>query len=404
MEENAQEIKYYYNDVELTEKVAVAYYKQAHYFEKLENKLLGNFDATGKYTISNEILKELVAIKKIVDNNADNKIFASAKCGKYKLKFVVEFGDIDKGNSYASMKLIEEFSQIAGEKKTLIFSPVVYYKDAKNDYFKDKIYKIFNLNNKIEGEGQELNNEEFAKLIIKSMSIMENGFANVLKETKSKDKLYVENMLKIFEKSGKFGEFALRRYNFLLKEYAGMLNPKADNYYRILKQLIDKIMLEEEKNISKEVAILIQKLRNNYVASVDNIIEVVIKNPPHKVEEKPIKLKGTGGLSFKPSVYKSTSKSNPKPKYRTASEGDSYSNTSSSTQTSSNLNAQNGNDNSANMPNNWLKTIAQFEKEVKNLEIEGQTKKFVEMVDEAPVLQEEIQTVIQVEKTFDLSP
>ena len=287
--------KYVYFDVELTDSSVISYYKQAHYLQKLENKLLGDFNKDGKYSISEPVLKELVSLHKTVDKIDNDKIYASAKVNKFKFNFVVEMGDIDHETKFASLKINEEFSFLAGDKKTIITLPVVYYKDANNQYFKEKIYKLFNLFEKQEDEGKEFDNSELAKLIIKSLSVSDSVYKSFIKKSRAKDKLYVENMLKIFERSGKFGSFALRRYNALLKEYASVLNPKNENYYHLLKQIIDKIMMEEEKSVSKEVALLIQKLRTKYVKSVDNLIEVVIKNPPKKVEEKPIVLKGDGG-------------------------------------------------------------------------------------------------------------
>ena len=298
--------KYVYHDIELTDESVISYYKQSHYLQKLENKLLGDFDKNGKYKISEPVLKELANIHKVIEKTEDGKMTATAKVNKFKFNFEVVVGDIDHETKYASLKLIEEFCLFKGDKKTLICTPVVYYKDANNQYFDDKILKLFNLHKKDESEGKEFDNGELAKLIIKAMAVSDATLKSFIKQTRSKDKLYVLSMLKVFEVSGKFGEFALRRYNALLKEYASVLNPKDDNYYHILKQIIDKIMMEEEKSVSKETALLIQKLRAKYVKTIDNFIEVVIKNPPKKVVEKPIVLKGDGGTVHTGTAFKET--------------------------------------------------------------------------------------------------
>ncbi len=298
------EQKYVFWDTELTDKSAISYYAQAHLMQKYQNKLLGDFDKTGKYKISEDVLKELVAVKKYVDKKQDDKTFLSAVCGKYVLKFVMQVGQVDSKTKYASLKFLEENALVGCGEKVALISAVAYYKDVDDKYFDEKVGKVFNIQKKPEGDGKKFDNKDIAKKIFDTMSTCDKLFSQIVKFSKDKNKLYVKGMLRIFENSGKFGQFALRRYKVLVNQYAKNLDPKSDMFWFTLKQIIDQIMYEEEKKLSKEIAILLSKIRTKYVPSVEKTIEKA-KNPPKKVEEKPIKLKGTGGLVFKPQIYKS---------------------------------------------------------------------------------------------------
>jgi len=299
--------KYFFWDTELTDKSAVSYYAQAHLLQKYQNRLLGDFDKTGKYKISEDVLKELVAVKKYVDKKQDEKTFLSAVCGKYVLKFVMQIGQVDDKTKYASLKFLEENALVGCGEKVVVANALAYYKDVDDKYFDEKVCKVFNIRKQPEGDGKKFDNKDSAKKIFDTLSTCDKLFSQILKFSKDKNKLYVKGMLRIFENSGKFGQFALRRYKALVNQYAKNLDPKSDLFWFTLKQIIDQIMFEEEKKLSKEIAILLSKIRTKYVPSVEKTIEKA-KNPPKKVEEKPIKLKGTGGLVFKPQIYKSGGK------------------------------------------------------------------------------------------------
>ena len=300
--ENEQ--KYVFWDTELTGQSTISYYAQAHLMQKYQNKLLGDFDKTGNYKISDDVLKELVAVKKYVDKKQDDKTFLSAVCGKYVLKFVMQVGQVDNKTKYASLKFLEENALVGCGEKVTLTCAVAYYKDVDDKYFDEKTTKVFNIQKKPDGDGKKFDNKDIAKKIFDTMSICDKLFSQIVKFSKDKDKLYVKGMLRIFENSGKFGQFALRRYKALVNQYGKSLDPKSEIFWFTLKQIIDQIMFEEEKKLSKEIAILLSKLRTKYVPAVEKTIEKA-KNPPQKVEEKPIKLKGTGGLVFKPQLYKS---------------------------------------------------------------------------------------------------
>lgn len=306
MEEQAKKQEYIFGDTILSDKTAILYYHQARMWQKYQYKLVGDFDKqTGKYKISDDMLNELVATKKSVEKTQGDKKFLFAKCGKYVLRFVLKIGQVDPKTKYASLKFLEEYAFVEGGEKTQIATPVAYYKDVDDIYFEQKVNKVFNIQNKSESDdGKQMDNSEIAKKIFESMSLSEKLFSSILRLSKQKNKLYVTGMLKIFENSGKFGKFALRRYKALYDQYAKNLDPKSEKYWLVLKQIVDQIMLEEEKGLSKELSSTISKLRSKYLPSIDMVIDKA-KNPPKKVEEKPIKLKGSGGLFFKGEAYKS---------------------------------------------------------------------------------------------------
>lgn len=327
MEEKTTKKQYFFDGAEITNDATIAYCKQLRYVQKLQNSLLGEFDGEGKYVVANDMLKELCSLKKTIAKTEQDKIFLNAKCGKQNIAFVAEIGNIDAKTKYATLKLVENFCAIFGGEKTEMVSVVAYYKDENNIYFEQKVRKAFGIVTD-EGDGKEIDNQDIALLASKNFSNCKKHYDILVKQTKADDRLYVKRVLKLLGED-EFGQFALRRYAALLKQYEKLLDPKSDNYYHILKQILDEILLKEEKSISKQVALTLQSLQKEYVQSIDQVIEVAIKNPPKKVEEKPIKLKGTGGLVFKPTKIVSKPKAAEKPAYRTASDfGQNKTNTS----------------------------------------------------------------------------
>lgn len=302
-----------YLDYEVTDPDFVKYFRQENLFDALENGLLGSYDDKGVYSFPSEILKVLVSVAKLVEKKEGHLTYLKAPCGKVTLKFVLETGLIDLENAYATLKLIENKIETPFVKAGEIITPVAYYKDDNDSYFQYKINKIFNIITE-EDEGRIKENEQLANLILTKLSKDKTLYDYFLSESRLRDKVYVENVLKILEKDEKFGSYILRKYNAYLSDFAHLLNPEKKNYYRILKQIIDRVLLEEQKNMPEDIEQSLKRLRKVYVQANEKTVDYIVKGPQPKkqVKEQAVKLKGTGLPSFKYSASKPSKKSESK--------------------------------------------------------------------------------------------
>ncbi len=338
----AKTISYQYNDSIFTDLNNINYFKQARYFEVLENSLLGEYDNQGRYVISPAVMKELIMLKKTIENSTpatkgvgQNKlIYLKARCGDYYFRFVVELEQriekkentneqatdklIDKlknsekkdfdlkeiETSYATLKLIEEKSYIKGEKSVEIVTPIVNYKDDSDVYFMTKIKKLFNIaDDDNDSEGRNKANEELAQIILSKLDKNKSVFERLMIQTRINDKIYIDKILSVLTADQKFGAFVIRRFNALLREYGHLLDPNDPRYYHNQKLLLDKILFDERGNVPKEIESVISSLRKTNNTNFEQINEIVGKvqtATKGKSKEGEIKLPGANPPKFGP--------------------------------------------------------------------------------------------------------
>lgn len=306
MKNNTQDEILIYHGLEI-DSFQTNYFMQELNIEKLEFSLIGEFKSNGKYHIPENIISILVKLNKKIEKQEEQKLYLSAKCGKYIFNFIVDFGFLQQSEKYASLKLIEKNLDFFGELQEYV-SPLVYYRDDNDIYFMEKVKKLFNIiseNDDVEGKNKE--NEELALILIEKKDKNKKALDRYLLLSKNRDKIYVKNILKIFENSGEFGKFALKRYQKLLLEYHDKLNSKDISYYRNLRRLID-FVINNEKQQPKDFQTMIGKVRGLYAVNNEIIYNKSI-NPQKAPQEKAIKIaKDKGGGSKSSSGSKAKSK------------------------------------------------------------------------------------------------
>jgi hypothetical protein len=296
----------------ITEPLDISYYKNLQFEEIIENNLLGDFDNFGNYSISKDILIELVAAKKIIKESKDEKflLFAPVKEGFEKLTFTLQIEDGQNDKKVAILGLVETDNKWDGNKeffKTIIAK----YKDDDDIFFMDKVKKAFNIIDSEDG-GKTINNEEFLKIIIKKFK----GYKDLKsQDTKFEDaaQKYIDGILAILKNNpGKYSEFILRNYNVYIEEMKPLVgNPK---YYKQLRNKLEILLVETRKNFKEPVIDpLIDIVRKEYLESLKTIQKdaleekVVVAKPATK--EKPKEVKKEESSS---GAKKSASKSSPK--------------------------------------------------------------------------------------------
>ncbi len=292
----------------------IAFFSQELYLLKLENKLLGDYDSTGKYALPKEILKNLTDLKKTLVKKEQDDLYLKAESLNHEFRFVVKFVMPNKTQKVAQLFLIETLTSLmlAGKE---ISSLVSNYIDDNDAFFEEKYKKVFNIVPDSE-DGKKEENETIAKALLEKLKFENKVFVNFLLQSRLKDKIYVEKLLKSLAKDTT-GHIVLKKYEALLAKYGESLKPGDKNYYRRLKQILDEVLEEERKTLSNNLNLLIIRLRQSYVKASAPIVESLKTAVVEKQKQiaKEIKIgKGSGSLKF--SYYKGISekKSNSKPK------------------------------------------------------------------------------------------
>ena len=209
-----------------------------------ENLLAGKFDNVGGYKITEPIIRELIAVNKIVEESFDNRLILCSKNKndeKLSLKFSITFSN--KGEKRAcSLFLLEKIynnSVFATLKSTLLAT----YTDANDANFETKCKKVFNYKTKQEGDGQEYMNEELVRLLIAQKLSLMFSWKNLEIGLESECEKYLQELIALLKKSGKYGEFVLAR--FLKAKSALGLSEKniGKDYYKKLVDLMHKELL-----------------------------------------------------------------------------------------------------------------------------------------------------------------
>ena len=155
----------------LTDSINIAYYKILQLEQAVEDKLLGSFDKNGDYSISKDILQEFVVAKKYIKHSKDNQYILAAptKDGFNELLFALQI-ESENGIKTAIMRFVEVSASFNNE-KGIIRINVARYKDNDDIYFISKVKKIFNIVD--DSDGKEIDNEEFVKIVLKSLKSMQ---------------------------------------------------------------------------------------------------------------------------------------------------------------------------------------------------------------------------------------
>jgi len=144
--------KYLRKDIDggiISEKQEIDRYKLEQYIDVVDNLLLGNYNEFGHYEIEEEIVKELIDCRKVIEDNFENLLFLkseSAVNAFSNLHFVVRVTESEKPNfNKATLELLEPIYKAKGfienTQATLLKKVVL----ENNAIFKDEVYKAFNI-------------------------------------------------------------------------------------------------------------------------------------------------------------------------------------------------------------------------------------------------------------------
>lgn len=258
----------------LTDPVDISYYKVEQKEQIIENLLLGEFDSEGKYVIEKSFLKELVKVKKVIKEQFENKYILISKLGEFgELKFTVQIGEIEEGKKIAVLKFIE-ISINLNDEREILRTYVASYKDDNDQFFLEKVFKLFNIVKQEDYDGKEIDPEELL-LILRRFKTL---YALKTKRVEGLDYIsntYIDEVLAILKKyPSKFSTYISRKYFEFLKEMVGVEGkPK---YYIKIKKFLDKLINSSKKEAPKELMDEIKRSREEYCKNYNNVIDPIM--------------------------------------------------------------------------------------------------------------------------------
>lgn len=285
------------NGTVLFEPEEIAYYKVEQQEQIIENLLLGEFDAEGKYVIDKPFLEELVKVKKVVREQFEDKYILTSKLSEFgELKFTMQIGNVENGKKVAVLKFVEMCFNF-DEDREVFRTYVASYKDDDDQYFIQKVFKVFNIVKQEDYDGLEIDPEKLLLILnkFKTLSMLKSKRLDGVDYISN---VYVDEILAILKKYPcKFSTFVLKKYYEFLKEMSAFIGkPK---YFIKIRKFLDKIMNESKNGETpKDLLEEIKKSREGYSANYKKIIEPLIAPAvEQKKEAKKSASKLTGGSS-----------------------------------------------------------------------------------------------------------
>lgn len=207
--------------VVLTTKQDIAFCQKVQQEEIRENLMLGDYDSKGNYKIKEEIVKELLAVNKMIKENFDSSyvLVSRNKQGpKQNLKFTVTVTKNEETNKKtATLKLVEMTHKIDGSVKERIATVLAKYSDDDDIYFFKKVKQVFNLAEADEGEGKEIMDELLvAETIKRQQKLAELQKVSAVKMD-ALNTVYLERFTKLMLGLGDFGKHVLASYGEMVK-------------------------------------------------------------------------------------------------------------------------------------------------------------------------------------------
>ena len=117
----ANTLKYRRQDVEggyIYDKQDIDYFRTTQRNDVIDNSLLGDFNMVGSYVINNNLITELIKMKKIFTDSYSKAIFCESlkkfDGESYKFRLNIISNSPSKGKVTASLELLEEISRTNG--------------------------------------------------------------------------------------------------------------------------------------------------------------------------------------------------------------------------------------------------------------------------------------------------
>ena len=209
----------------------IEYYKLHRLDEKYENKLLGEYNAEGKYVLPEEIKMPLVKVKKRLTEKQEDVIVCQSELKHKTIEFKIKFWKVEK-EGVASLYMIEH----AGESEIVSF--VAQYIGQAEEGFVEKVKKAFSVFNDIEDFS-----DEFAETIDKLIEEMSRKYDERCFVVELQSEYFVMEMLELLKDGGLMCQRIYEKFSALYEQQKGLIN-KGQMFTRLRHEL-DKMIIAE---------------------------------------------------------------------------------------------------------------------------------------------------------------
>ena len=253
------------------------------------NALIGTFNEKGEYKITPEILKEFVAVPKVIREVRENRYYAISKSQKasYNIKFSVVVGNVDDEKKFATLCLLEDVVNPNTGTYSLKSTPIATYRDDNDGYFITKMKKAFNLKTIEEQvDGGLFDETKYPNFFAaKSKKLKLKGQLDSAGE--ELDEIYVVEMIKELKKMGPYGEWVIKNLVRQQKLMGDKFPKKGDkNYFKIYARLLDQaIMNAKGFPMTPEQVTILNRIQKMRIERLKTATTEVVFAPPKAVKK-----------------------------------------------------------------------------------------------------------------------
>ncbi len=253
------------------------------------NALIGTFNEKGEYKITPEILKEFVAVPKVIREIRENRYYAISKSQKasYNIKFSVVVGNVDDEKKYATLCLLEDVVNPNTGTYSLKSTPIATYRDDNDGYFVTKMKKAFNLKTIDEQvDGGLFDETKYPNFYVaKSKKLKLKGQLDSAGD--ELDEIYIIEMIKELKKMGPYGEWVIKNLVRQQKLMGDKFPKKGDkNYFKVYAKLLDQaIMNAKGFPMAPEQIATLNRIQQKRMDRLKTATTEVILVPPKAVKK-----------------------------------------------------------------------------------------------------------------------
>lgn len=209
----------------------IEYYKLHRLDEKYQNKLLGEYNAEGKYVLPEELKMPLVKLKKRLTEKQDDVIVCQSELKNKTIEFKIKFWEAGS-EGVASLYMIEH----ADEKEIVSF--VAQYIGQAEEGFVEKVKKAFSVFNDVEDFS-----DEFADKIDELIEGLSRKHDERCFVVELQSEYFVMEMLELLKEGGEKSKRIYEKLAALYEQQKGMIN-KGQMFTRLRHEL-DKMIIAE---------------------------------------------------------------------------------------------------------------------------------------------------------------
>lgn len=258
----------------LYNKSEIDYFKQTQALDVVSNLMLGDFNKKGLYMINEEVIKELVKLKKVYQYSFGSTTFCQSMndVGGYgKIDFAIKIrSNNQNGITTATLQLLETIDRANGYYQNTNTASIATYSAKESNSFIVDMLKYFNVvSKKDEGLLRKDKNEEDVDLII-----ARKKYEDLLKKGSEEKidlafKSLYEKRLKILAKSA-VGKKILAELNSETYKINGwFVKEGMPGYYKYLNQVLDGLYEVHSEEALQDVALTAAWRKTAEVASAD---------------------------------------------------------------------------------------------------------------------------------------